>query len=48
MKAVLCTYWPAYQNHKNVLVTALQGNEAVPRIEVVTERLLHEERKLKE
>lgn len=32
----------------NVLVTALQGNEAVPRMEVVTERLLHEERKLKE
>ena len=32
----------------NVLVTALEGNEAVPRVEVVTKRLLHEERKLKE
>ena len=32
----------------NVLVTALEANEAVPRMEVVTERLLHEERKLKE
>ena len=32
----------------NVLVTALEANEAVPRMEVVTERLMHEERKLKE
>ena len=32
----------------NVLITALDANEAVPRMEVVTERLLHEERKLKE
>ena len=32
----------------NVLGTALEANEAVPRMEVVTERLLHEERKLKE
>ena len=32
----------------NVLVTALEANEAVPKMEVVTERLLHEERKLKE
>ena len=32
----------------NVLFTALEANEAVPRMEVVTERLLHEERKLKE
>ena len=28
----------------NVLVTALEANEAVPRMEVVSERLLHEER----
>jgi len=27
----------------NALVTALEANEAVPRMEVVTERLLHEE-----
>ena len=45
MKTVLCTYWP---ESYNVLVTALEANEAVPRMEVVTERLLHEERKLKE
>ena len=32
----------------NVLVTALEANEAVPKMEVVTERSLHEERKLKE
>ena len=32
----------------NVLVTAPEANEAVPEMEVVTERLLHEERKLKE
>ena len=32
----------------NVLVTALGANEAVPKMEVVTRRLLHEERKLKE
>ena len=32
----------------NVLVTALEANEVVPKMEVVTERLLHEERKLKE
>ena len=32
----------------NVLVTVLEANEAVPRTEVVTERLLHEERKLTE
>ena len=32
----------------NVLVTTLEANEVVPRMEVVTERLLHEERKLKE
>jgi len=31
----------------NVLVTALEGNEALRRMEVVTERLLHGERKLK-
>ena len=29
----------------NVLVTALESNAAVPKMEVVTERLLHEERK---
>ena len=32
----------------NMLVTALEANAEVPKIEVVTERLLHEERKLKE
>ena len=32
----------------NMLVTALEANVEVPKIEVVTERLLHEERKLKE
>ena len=32
----------------NMLVTALEANEGVPKMEVVTERLLHEERKLKE
>ena len=31
----------------SMLVTALEASEAVPRMEVVTERLLHEERKLK-
>ena len=31
----------------NVLVTALEANAEVPKMEVVTERLLHEERKLK-
>ena len=31
-----------------MLVTALEANVEVPKIEVVTERLLHEERKLKE
>ena len=41
---LLATFPESY----NVLVTALQGNEAVSRMEVVTERLLHEERKLKE
>ena len=30
------------------MVTALEANEALRRMEVVTERLLHEERKLKE
>ena len=32
----------------NTLVTALEANTEVPKMEVVTERLLHEERKLKE
>ena len=32
----------------SVLVTALEANSEVPKMEVVTERLLHEERKLKE
>ena len=32
----------------NMLVTALEANVEVPKIEVVTERLLHKERKLKE
>ena len=32
----------------NVLVTALEANSEVPKMEVVTERLLHEERKQKE
>ena len=31
----------------NMLVTALEANEEVPKMEVVTKRLLHEERKLK-
>ena len=31
----------------NLVVTALEANEAVPKMETVTERLLHEERKLK-
>ena len=31
----------------NVLVTALEANEEVPKMEMVTERLLHEERKMK-
>ena len=31
----------------NVLVTALEASAEVPKMEVVTERLLHEERKLK-
>ena len=29
----------------NVLVTALEVNEDVPKLEVVTERILHQERK---
>ena len=29
----------------NVLVTALEANEDVPKLEVVTERILHQERK---
>lgn len=32
----------------SMLVTALEANTEVPKMEVVTERLLHEERKLKE
>ena len=32
----------------NVLVTALEASENVPKMEVVTERLLHEERKSKD
>ena len=32
----------------NVLVTALEASEDVPKMEVVTERLLHEEQKLKD
>ena len=32
----------------NVLVTALEANEDVPKFEVVTERILHQERKSKE
>ena len=32
----------------NMLVTALEANAEVPKLEVVTERLLHEERKLKD
>ena len=32
----------------NVLVTALEANEDVPKLEVVTERILHQERKSKE
>ena len=32
----------------NMLVTAFEGNPDVPKMEVVTERLLHEERKLKD
>ena len=32
----------------NMLVTALEANADVPKMEVVTERLLHEERKLKD
>ena len=32
----------------NMLVTAFEANVEVPKFEVVTERLLHEERKLKE
>lgn len=32
----------------NMLVTALEANAEVPKREVVTERLLHEERKLKD
>ena len=31
-----------------VLVTALKANEEVPKIKIVTERILHEERKQKE
>ena len=32
----------------NVLVTALEANEDVPKLEVVTERILHQERKMKD
>ena len=32
----------------NVLVTALEANEAVPKLEVVTKCILHQERKSKE
>ena len=32
----------------NVLVTALEANEAVPKFEIVTERILHQERKSKD
>jgi len=31
----------------NVLVTALEANEAVPKLEVVTERIFHQEKKMK-
>ncbi len=32
----------------NVLVTALESNSEVPKMELVTEKLLHEERKLED
>ena len=32
----------------NMIVTALEANPEVPEMEVVTERLLHEERKLRD
>ena len=32
----------------NMLVTTLEANAEVPKMELVTERLLHKERKLKE
>ena len=32
----------------NMLVTALEANEEVPKLEVVTERILHQERKVKD
>ena len=32
----------------NILVTALEANEDVPKLEVVTERILHQERKSRE
>ena len=35
-------------NSYSVLVTALEASSEIPKMEVVTERLLHEERKLKE
>jgi hypothetical protein len=39
--------WPVHQTHIiNVLDAALEANEEVPKMEVVTERLLHEERKM--
>ena len=32
----------------NILVTAFEANEEVPKLEVVTERILHQERKSKD
>ncbi len=34
-------------NSYNVLVIVLEANEDVPKLEVVTERILHQERKMK-
>ena len=39
---------PSLPDSCNVLVTALEASEDVPKMAVVMERLLHEERKLKE
>jgi len=45
---MLHTYLQAYLHDSfDMLVTALETNETVPKTETVTERLLHEECKLK-
>ena len=44
----MCNLLTSLPDSYNMLVTAIEANAEVPKIEVVTERLLHKEWKLKE